>query len=209
MTPSTDIGSGHGGWVTIDIDGPASVRPQTAVMPESDTPEGFEVLELEFTGTRAQAVENGRNRMALLAACFLAAFVILGMRVLELTLADAPQMTARTKTVEPGPVHRTSITDRSGSMLATDVVVPSLYVDARKVIEPVATADALLTVLPDLNREKLLTQLYSGRAFQWIKRQLGPRQQAAVHALGLPGIGFKREPKRVYPKGTAAAQVLG
>ena len=205
MTTSTASGA----WVTIDLDAPQTGRPGPSAQHQDDAPQGFHVLEMEFTGIRAQAVENGRNRMALLAACFLAAFVILGMRVLELTLADAPQMMARTAPVETGPVHRTSITDRSGNMLATDVIVPSLYVDARKVIEPVATADALLTVLPDLNREKLLTQLHSGRAFQWIKRQLGPRQQAAVHALGLPGIGFKREPKRVYPKGASAAHVLG
>lgn len=203
------LSTGNSGWVTIDLDRAAPVGPKLAARPDDDAPQGFEVLELEFTGTRAQAVENGRNRMALLAACFLAAFVILGLRVLELTLTDAPKMIARTAPVETGPVHRTSITDRRGNMLATDVIVPSLYVDARKVIEPAATADALLTVLPELNRQKLLTQLNSGRAFQWIKRQLGPRQQAAVHALGLPGISFKREPMRVYPKGASAAHVLG
>lgn len=196
-------------WVTIDLDAPTVAVSGPRTSSASDAPQGFDVLELEFTGTKAQAAENGRNRMALLAACFLAAFVILGMRVLELTLADAPQMTARSAPVQSGPIHRASITDRNGNVLATDVAVPSLYVDARKVIEPVATADALLTVLPDLNRERLISQLTSGRAFLWIKRQLGPRQQAAVHALGLPGIAFKREPKRVYPKAMSAAHVLG
>jgi len=202
--------SGHqSGWVTLDLDAKASKRPSPPSGLAEDAPPGFDVLELEFTGARAQAVENGRNRMALLAACFLAAFVILGMRVLELTLSTAPQLTARHSPAIEGPVHRATLTDRNGSVLATDVIVPSLYADARKVIEPVATADALMTVLPGLDRGDLINRLTSGRAFVWIKRQLGPRQQAAVHALGLPGIAFKREPKRVYPKGPSAAHVLG
>jgi len=214
LTPSAS------GWITIDLDAPSAPRAgtQTSVRPlsaEDDAHQGFDVLELEFAGVRAQAVENGRNRMALLAACFLAAFAVLGMRVLELTLADAPEQVADATShrpaavVETGPVHRAAITDRNGDVLATDVMVPSLFVDARDVIEPVATADKLRTVLPELDRDKLIARFTNGRAFQWLKRQIGPRQQAAVHALGLPGIGFKREPKRVYPKGASAAHVLG
>ncbi|MEQ8747776.1 penicillin-binding protein 2 [Pyruvatibacter sp.] len=215
--------SGYGDWVTIDIDAPEQMhsRGHGQSLPGSAageaTPQGFDVVELEFTGTRAQAVENGRNRMAMMAACFLAAFCILGFRVLELTLADDLQMQAGAEPVaaadgelvHAGPVHRVMITDRNGEVLATDVSVPSLYVDARKVIEPNATADALLSVLPDLDRDRLIARLTSDRAFQWISRKLGPRQQALVHALGLPGIGFKHEPQRVYPKGHSAAHVLG
>lgn len=225
MTTAT-TSAPHNGWVTIDLDAAdavsdaspsastISMKSSVAPSPVHDGPDGFDVLELEFTGTRAQAVENGRNRMALLAACFLAAFVILGMRVLELTIADAPDLVVQRAPVgamaaSSGPIHRATITDRNGDVLATDVAVPSLYVDARKVIEPRATAEALLTVLPELDREQLVAKLTSGRAFQWVKRKLGPRQQAAVHALGLPGIGFQREPQRVYPKGKSAAHVLG
>ena len=235
MTDSSGQLTSKTGWITIDLDAPeasgavakASVRSvgrsagRSAVRAaghDDDTHEGFDVLELEFAGVRAQAVESGRNRMALLAACFLAAFVILGFRVLELTVAGAPAQLAdgapahaapKAAVAETGPVHRAAITDRNGDVLATDVMVPSLYVDARKVIEPVATAYKLRSVLPELDRDELISRFTNGRAFQWLKRQIGPRQQAAVHALGLPGIGFKREPKRVYPKGGSASHVLG
>lgn len=194
-----------GGWVTIDLDAPASGAGRR---PRDPGAGGFDVLDVEFTGTRARAIEHGRNRMALVAACFLGAFMVLGLRVVELTLTRDGQSFNQTAVAEE-PVRRAALVDRTGEVLATDVDMPSLYVDARKVIEPEATADALLGVLPHLDRGVLLARLTSGRAFAWIERKLGPRQQAAVHALGLPGIGFKREPHRVYPKGHSAAHVLG
>ena len=42
-----------------------------------------------------------------------------------------------------------------------------------------------------------------------MKREITPRQQAEVHRLGIPGVGFVPENKRVYPNGVAAAHVLG
>ncbi len=193
--------SQNGAWETLDLDGGAEPRARKA--------EPFTVLELEFQGARAQAVEHGRNRIAVLAAFFLAAFAVLGMRVLDLTMFGETRDFVAAPAISEGPVRRAAITDRNGEVLATDVEVPSLYVDARKVIEPVATADALRTVLPDLDRDHLISMFTSERAFLWIKRKLGPRQQAAVHALGLPGLGFKHEPHRVYPKGKSAAHILG
>jgi cell division protein FtsI (penicillin-binding protein 3) len=42
-----------------------------------------------------------------------------------------------------------------------------------------------------------------------VKREITPRQQAEVHRLGIPGVGFLPENKRVYPNAEAAAHVLG
>ncbi len=35
----------------------------------------------------------------------------------------------------------------------------------------------------------------------FVKREITPKQQKAVHHLGLPGVGFLTENKRVYPSG--------
>ena len=42
-----------------------------------------------------------------------------------------------------------------------------------------------------------------------MKREITPRQHEEVHRLGIPGVGFLPENKRVYPNGPAAAHVLG
>jgi len=223
MTERIDGPPPGAAWVTIDIDAaPSAPAPAVAHSAASSgdaggaaadcrvTPEGFDIVDVEFTGARAQAVENNRNRITLLAACFVVAFSILGLRLLDLTLYTPADVTAQMVTSgDDGPVSRVPIIDRTGEILATDITTPSVAVDPRRVIEPAATADALLTVLPELDRKWLLARLTSGRDFEWIKRKISPRQKAAVHALGLPGISFRHDPHRAYPKGRSAAHVLG
>jgi cell division protein FtsI (penicillin-binding protein 3) len=67
----------------------------------------------------------------------------------------------------------------------------------------------LTAVLPDLDAGELRDKLGTRKGFVWIKREITPRQQAEVHRLGLPGVGFLPENKRVYPNGAAGAHVLG
>ena len=43
----------------------------------------------------------------------------------------------------------------------------------------------------------------------WLKREITPKQQHDIHKLGIPGIGFLRENKRVYPTGAAVAHLIG
>ena len=47
-------------------------------------------------------------------------------------------------------------------------------------------------------RERLSSQ----KGFVWLKREITPQQQQEIHRLGIPGIGFLRENKRVYPTAT-------
>src|SRR5262249_56678934 len=46
-------------------------------------------------------------------------------------------------------------------------------------------------------------------SFVYIKRNLTPRQEYDVNRLGLPGVFFQREDRRVYPQGPVVAHVLG
>jgi cell division protein FtsI (penicillin-binding protein 3) len=43
----------------------------------------------------------------------------------------------------------------------------------------------------------------------WLKRQLTPKQQGQIMALGLPGIGFRTEKQRFYPGGANASHIVG
>ena len=52
-------------------------------------------------------------------------------------------------------------------------------------------------------------RLSSRKGFVWLKREITPKQQQAIHRLGIPGIGFLRENKRVYPTGAEVAHLIG
>ncbi len=64
-------------------------------------------------------------------------------------------------------------------------------------------------MLPDVKARDLRARLKAGRRFVRIKRELTPKQQAEIHELGLPGLGFIEEYRRVYPMGPTASHVVG
>ena len=64
-------------------------------------------------------------------------------------------------------------------------------------------------MLPDIEVEQTYHKLKSGAGFVWLKRQLTPKQQSEIMALGLPGIGFRTEKRRFYPAGPTAAHIVG
>src|SRR5439155_1590034 len=56
---------------------------------------------------------------------------------------------------------------------------------------------------------KTRARLASKRRFVWLKREITPEQREQIHRLGIPGVGFLPENKRVYPNGAEVSHVLG
>ena len=113
-----------------------------------------------------------------------------------------------------GPVSRVTasrpdIVDRNGQVLATDIKTASLFAEPRRIVDADEVIEKLSTVLPDLQVEQTYHKLKSGTGFVWLKRQLTPRQQSDIMALGLPSIGFRTEKRRFYPGGPTASHILG
>ena len=162
-------------------------------------------------GTTSQALEAGRTRLIAVGLLFCLAFGVIGVRVLDLALlrdGNEPRLAA-----EPGHrglmTDRADIVDRNGVVLATSLPTASLYANPRQVRDPEATATALARVLAGVNPVVLAGKLRSDRSFVWLKRNLTPREHYEVNRLGVPGLDFKREERRVYPHGALLTHVLG
>ena len=149
-------------------------------------------------------------RIFVLLLAMLAGFTAIGGRMVQLSLSQAPtEMVAMTE-----PVARTwsrpAIVDRNGQLLASDVAMPSLYADPKLVLDRDEVVERLRGLLPDLDERELLRQLgEEGRRFVWIRRGLSPGLAQQIHDLGLPGLAFRRELRRVYPAGQVAPHVIG
>ncbi|MGE0563670.1 MAG: peptidoglycan D,D-transpeptidase FtsI family protein [Pseudolabrys sp.] len=104
---------------------------------------------------------------------------------------------------------RPDIVDRNGLVIATDVKSPSLFAEPRKIIDADEASEQLTAVLPDLDATELRERLASKRGFAWLKREITPTQQRVIHNLGIPGVGFLTENKRVYPNGPVVSHVIG
>ncbi|WP_417804485.1 peptidoglycan D,D-transpeptidase FtsI family protein [Thalassospira lucentensis] len=157
------------------------------------------------------AIETARNRIFITGAMFIVGFTWISYGLLDASVlrqGNEPAVASGTDTREL-KTERADIIDRNGILLATDLPTNSLYADARVVKDPVESADLLLTALPDLDRDTLIRHLSSRKAFVWLRRNLTPEQQYQVNSLGIPGLNFQREERRVYPHGRLFAHTLG
>jgi cell division protein FtsI (penicillin-binding protein 3) len=148
-------------------------------------------------------------RMILIALMFGGLFLVLAGRIAQLQIKGDDNTTIG-KIAQPAiSTARPTIVDRHGSMMATDVKMISVFADPRKVIDKDEAAELINAVFPELDGGELRDKLGKKNGFVWIKREITPKQQADVHRLGIPGLGFLPENKRVYPNGNVGAHVLG
>ncbi len=166
---------------------------------------------IRLDGRAKRAMEVGRTRLAMTGALFALSFLGIGLRLIGVTLLQEAEE-PRLSDVPAGDAtmsERADILDRNGVVLATSLRTASLYVNPRQVIDPREAAERLAAVLPEFSRAELLARLSADRSFVWLRRSMTPRQQYAVLRLGIPGLDFQTEERRVYPQGALAAHVVG
>jgi len=107
------------------------------------------------------------------------------------------------------PANRGRILDRNGLLLASSVVAQSIWAipeDVDKNHPKLRDLARLLDMpLPEL-KKKLGNE---DKTFVWVKRQVDEPVAKQIAALDIKGIYQRREYKREYPEGEAAAHVVG
>jgi cell division protein FtsI (penicillin-binding protein 3) len=107
------------------------------------------------------------------------------------------------------PANRGRVLDRNGLILASSVAAQSIWAipeDVDKTHPRLADAAKLLDIkLADL--KKRLSD--EDKTFVWVKRQVDESVAKEVDALGIKGIYLRKDYKRQYPEGEAAAHVVG
>jgi cell division protein FtsI (penicillin-binding protein 3) len=159
---------------------------------------------------RAMRAYHARCRYRFRLAClaFALAFLLIAGRLVDLGFAATERGSGGLQDIST-TVHRPDILDRHGRQLATDIKGATLYADPARVIDRDELVEQVSSVLPGIDRGELLSRLKHGKRFVRIMRELTPRQQAEIYELGLPGLGFIEEYRRVYPMGATAGQVVG
>src|SRR5579875_1595864 len=162
-----------------------------------------------FSGLFSVRSEKSAYRIRLAAWVFLAVYAVIAAKLIDFGLRpDLPQ-TVKRAAADAIAAARPDILDRNGEILATDVKVMSVFAEPRRIIDKDEAVELLTAVLPDVDAHELREKLGSRKGFDWVKRGITPKQQQEVFHLGLPGVGFLPENKRVYPNGPIAAHVLG
>jgi len=138
------------------------------------------------------------------------AFSLLAGQLVRLAILGQGEVSASMSQPIAIAFARPDIVDRNGQLLASDLVMPSLFADPALVVDKDELAEKLGRVLPGLNQAELRKSLADrDKRFVWIRRGMSTRQAEQIHSLGLPGIEFRSELRRAYPSGTLAGHALG
>ena len=160
-------------------------------------------------GPLQAAVEKGQSRLVFLAAMFSLIFLVIAGRLVDITVMSEPEEPHSAQaTPRKADTERADIVDRNGVLLATSLPTPSLYANPKLVPDPAEAARRLAPIVA-VPEGELRARLSEDRSFVWVKRQLTPRQQHDVNRLGIPGLEFQRDERRIYPQGRLVSHVVG
>ncbi len=147
-----------------------------------------------------------QRRIAIAAALCVAAFALVGVRLVDVTLIkELPQ---RVVPVAEAPRSRPDIVDRNGQLLARDLPTKDVYARV-KLLGDRARAARLIAQATGDNPVRIARLLDGRHPYILVARQLSPDALLRVMSLGLRGLEYQSSNKRIYPDGRAAAQVLG
>lgn len=156
------------------------------------------------------------RRVILLARAFLLWALIIAGKLVYLHVWRHKELAAVAREQHNGtdtiPAPRGKILDRTGQTLALSVPIESAFADPRDIDDIDLAAEQLGSLLGvDGGRlhERLAWGVENRKAFVWIKRKLSDEETARLKSLGEDWIRFRRESKRIYPRGSIAAHVVG
>jgi cell division protein FtsI (penicillin-binding protein 3) len=160
---------------------------------------------------KGDAQETARHRLVATGVIFVMIFVAVALRMSYVSLfrdggEPTQRVAARGGTIQS---ERADIVDRNGVVLATSVPVMSAFVNPHLLLDTADAAKKIISALPEFKYDEIKEKLDADRSFIWIKRGMTPREYNLVNRLGIPGLEFQAEERRIYPQGSTGAHVIG
>ncbi len=154
-------------------------------------------------------LDRSGSRIRTVAFGVFVAYAAIGAKLVVLGLSHDPPQSLKGDADQAVSGARPDLLDRNGAILATDVKTTSVFAEPNRIIDVDEAVELITAVLPDVDAKELRERLASKKGFVWVKRQITRKERAEIFHLGLPGVGFLPENKRVYPNGPIGAHVIG
>jgi cell division protein FtsI (penicillin-binding protein 3) len=147
-----------------------------------------------------------QKRIVIAAAFSVAAFALVGIRLIDVTLLGGA-ISGQPSKAPAEHFARADLRDRNGVILARDLPVtdvgarPEYFWDKRQAAHDLAVATGA--------NEEHLAKLFAKKKYVLVAQRVTPDTLDKVMATGLPALDLMSQRKRYYPMGREAAQVIG
>jgi cell division protein FtsI (penicillin-binding protein 3) len=165
------------------------------------------------TGKGSPPTRLVERRIGLLFAMFLILLALAALRASWLGTVKSGSLSDRAVSQQiedvADPARRGTIYDRNGVQLAVSEDSVTVFAHPFLIKDPMKVA-ARLAPLIGRSEDELLRALSNRKTtFVYLRRKMDASTGERIKKLGIEGIGTVTEPKRVYPQGYLASQVLG
>ena len=153
------------------------------------------------------------RRIGLLFGLFLALLLLAGLRALWLVGVEGRDLRSRAVAQQVQDLtvkaRRGAITDRRGIELAVSEDSSTVFANPRQVPHALPAARQLAPIIGRPFQQVLEELSDTRHGFVYLARQIDSARGEAVEKMRIPGIGVTTEPRRRYPHGSLASQLVG
>lgn len=154
--------------------------------------------------------DNGQKsiyvRLIIIAIAFGFFFSTISYRLLYVSLSHSNAV----KHYASKNKSRREIVDRNNNLLSVNIPAASVFVNPKHMINIEKDIEKMSKVISGLDKKKLLAELKQpGKTFVWIKRDLTPKEQQGINDLGIAGLYFETEERRLYTYGPLISHLVG
>ncbi len=158
----------------------------------------------------ASLMDALRTRIIFSGVCGIVMFLGIAYRLVDVMIISQFKHIQENAYPQEEIVQKADIVDRNGELIATSLTTASCYADPSVIIDIDSTAEKLSKIQGMPSCEKIKHKLQDKKKhFVWISRHVTPTIQEVIMDLGLPGIKFQKDYKRVYIHRNLFSHVIG
>ena len=160
--------------------------------------------------SHAAVMKALRSRIVFSGACGVVIFLCIAYRLTDVMIISQYRLVEQRSFAKEKTVRKADIVDRNGELIATSLTTASCYADPSVVIGIDETAERLSEIHGMPSAQKIKQKLRdTSKHFVWIARHITPQIKEQVMDLGLPGIKFQKDYKRIYIHGNLFSHIVG
>ena len=150
-----------------------------------------------------------RKRILFTCGCGIVLFLFIVIRLVNVMVISPYTRECKSYNREE-VIRKADILDRNGEILATSLTTSSCYADPSVIIDIKDTVNKLSKIHGMPSADKIMHKLKDNtKHFVWLSRHVHPSIQSKIMDLGLPGIHFQKDYKRIYIHGLLFSHIIG